>query len=96
MAIILPHGININEIRVLQEFKRLNAETLTLAQIKAIKHPAGSGGDVPAQGLVGKGYLEAADGQESFTLTQKGKDFLAIQAVPETESPASDDDTPVE
>ena len=95
MAIILPHGLTPLEIRVLQEYRRLTSETLTLAQITAIKHPTG-GGEAPALALVGKGYLEPADGQESFTLTPKAKDFLAIEAVPEGESPVSEDDTPVE
>ena len=34
------------EIRVLQEFRRLSAETMGVATITAIKHPIG-GGDVP-------------------------------------------------
>ena len=79
MPIILPHGLNSQEIRVLQEFRRLNAETLPLATLTAIKHPAG-GGEAPAATLVGKGFLTAD--AESFTITQKGKDFLAIDAKP--------------
>jgi hypothetical protein len=76
--IILPNGLTSAEIRILQEFRRLNAETLTADQIKAIKHPSG-GGDAPA-GLVEKGFLTAtADG---FAITQPGKDFLAIEATP--------------
>ena len=31
------------EIRVLQEFRRLQTQSLTLAAIKALKHPAGGG-----------------------------------------------------
>lgn len=95
MPIVLPFDLSIQEMRVLQEFKRLNAESLPLATIKAIKHPAG-GGEAPAVGLLGKGYVTADGGGETFTLSQKGKDFLAIQAVPEGESPVSEDDTPVE
>jgi hypothetical protein len=77
--IILQNGFTSQEIRVLQEFRRLNAETLTADQIKAIKHPAG-GGEAPAAALVEKGYLTAnADG---FTVTQTGKDFLAVDAKP--------------
>jgi hypothetical protein len=79
MAIILPHGLTPQEIRVLQEFRRLNGETLTVEQIKAIKHPAG-GGETPAAGLVGKGFLTGNG--EGFTLTQQAKDFLAIDARP--------------
>lgn len=94
MAIVLPYDLTIQEMRILQEFKRLNAESLALAAIKAIKHPTG-GGDAPLMGLVGKGYVTSGS-DETFQLTQKAKDFLAIQAAPEGESPVSEDDTPVE
>ena len=77
--IILPHDLTTQEIRVLQEFRRLNLETMTPEQIKAIKHPAG-GGEQPAAALVGKGYLTADAG--GFTQTGKAKAFLAIDAKP--------------
>jgi hypothetical protein len=81
MAIILPHGLTAPEIRVLQEFRRLTVESLPLATIKAIKHPAG-GGEAPAVGLAAKGYLQADATGESFTLTGKAKDLLAIEPKP--------------
>ena len=79
MAIILPNGLTTQEIRVLQEFRRLNNDTLTAEQVKAIKHPTG-GGEAPAVSLVAKGLLtgDAA----GFTVTPAGKDFLAIDAKP--------------
>lgn len=77
--IILPLDLTSQEIRVLQEFRRLNAETMTTEQIKAIKHPAG-GGEQPAVALVGKGYLTADVG--GFTQTEKARAFLAIDAKP--------------
>ncbi|MDQ3279859.1 MAG: hypothetical protein M3Q69_00435 [Acidobacteriota bacterium] len=80
MAIILPNGLTTQEIRVLQEFRRLNGETLTLDQIKAIRHPGGAGGEAPAASLTGKGYLTGSDG--GFALTQQAKDFLSIDATP--------------
>jgi hypothetical protein len=83
MPINLPHGLTSEEIRVLQEFRRLNAETLPLDTIKAIKHPAGAVGEKPAASLAGKGYL-VADG-DGFTLTPAAKDFLAIDAKPMVE-----------
>ena len=84
MAIILPNGLTPQEIRVLQEFRRLNADSLTLEQIKAIKHPAG-GGEAPAVSLVDKGWLETNGNRETFAVTQKAKDFLAIDAKPMVE-----------
>jgi len=81
MAIILPNGLTTQEIRVLQEFRRLNADSLTLEQIKAIKHPAG-GGEAPAVSLVDKGWLETTGSRESFATTQKAKDFLALDPKP--------------
>lgn len=80
MAIILPNGLTSQEIRTLQEFRRLNSEALTVEQVKAIKHPAG-GGEAPAASLVGKGFLTAT-GDGGFAITEKGKDFLAIDAKP--------------
>lgn len=77
--IILPNDLTSQEIRVLQEYRRLNLETMTPDQIKAIKHPAG-GGEQPAVGLVGKGWLTADS--EGYTLTEKARTFLAIDARP--------------
>jgi hypothetical protein len=82
MPIIMPNGLTTQEIRVLQEYRLRNTETLSVDAIKTIKHPAG-GGEAPALSLAGKGYVEAADG--GFRVTQKGKDFLAIDARPMVE-----------
>ena len=73
------------EMRVLQEFRRVAADTLAIAAIKSIKHPAG-GGEAPAFSLVEKGFLTADAGRENFTLTDKARSFLAIDAKPEVES----------
>ena len=81
MPIILPNGLTTPEIRLLQEFRRLNADTFTVDQVKAVKHPAG-GGEAPAVSLVAKGFLTPAADNGGFTLTQKAKDFLAIEAKP--------------
>lgn len=97
MPIILPHGLTTTEIRVLQEFRRLNAESLPLDTIKAIKHPSG-GGEAPAASLAEKGFLETNGSRESFALTQKGREFLAIEAKPLVEetsqAAASADENP--
>ena len=93
MPIILPHGLTTAEIRVLQEFRRLTTDSLPLETIKAIKHPTGALGEAPAASLVGKGFLSGEG--ETFTVTQKAKDFLAIDPVPQfegaTESASSED-----
>jgi hypothetical protein len=93
--IILPNDLTTQEIRVLQEFRRLNLETMTPEQIKAIKHPAG-GGEQPAAALVGKGYLTADAG--GFTQTGKAKAFLAIDVKPmfEDSTAASSGDVELE
>lgn len=72
------------EIRVLQEFRRVASETMPLAAINAIKHPAG-GGETPALSLVDKGFLSADAARENFTLTPKAKEFLAYDPKPEFE-----------
>jgi hypothetical protein len=89
MAIILPYGLTAQEFRVLQEFRRLSAESLPVATIKAIKHPAG-GGETPAVSLAGKGYLVADAGAEAFTLTQSAKELLAIDPKPMFEEGGTD------
>jgi hypothetical protein len=85
---MLIKGMTAQEIRVLQEFRRLTVDSLPLTAIKAIKHPAG-GGEAPAISLVGKGYLTAAD--EVFTLTPKAREFLAYDPKPEFEGAAADE-----
>jgi len=88
--IILPLDLTPAEIRVLQEFRRLTTDTLPLETIKSIKHPAGSPGETPAASLVGKGFLSGEG--DSFTVTPKAKDFLAIDPKPlveETSGPAA-------
>lgn len=84
MAIILSHPMTPQEMRVLQEYRRVAKETLPLASIEAIKHPAG-GGKSPALSLVAKGYLAADATGENFTLTEKARQFLAIESKPTAE-----------
>ena len=90
MAIIMSHPMTTQEMRVLQEYRRISAETMPLAAIQAIKHPVG-GGEAPAVSLVAKGYLTADGGGQNFALTQKAKDFLAIDVKPEVESGGGDE-----
>ncbi|HKB80782.1 MAG TPA: hypothetical protein VKH35_13800 [Thermoanaerobaculia bacterium] len=81
---MLIRGLETDEIRVLQEFRRVTADALSLAAINAIKHPAG-GGEAPARSLVTKGYLTADPAGEIFKLTPKAKEFLASEPKPEFE-----------
>ncbi|PYQ50885.1 MAG: hypothetical protein DMF59_09600 [Acidobacteria bacterium] len=85
---MLIKGMTEQEIRVLQEFRRLTTETMPLTTIKTIKHPFG-GGEAPAFSLVQKGYLSADDARQNFTLTQKARDFLAYDLKPEFEEPSA-------
>ena len=78
--IILPLDLTPAEIRVLQEFRRLTTDTLPLETIKALKHPTGALGEAPAASLVGKGFLTGEG--DTFTVTPKAKEFLAIDAKP--------------
>ncbi len=83
--IILSQPMTPAEIRVLQEFRRISAESLSVDAIKTIKHPAGGGGAGPATALVAKGYLAADASGQTFTLTDKAKEFLALEVKPEFE-----------
>ena len=88
IAAMLIKGMTEQEIRVLQEFRRIQSDSMTVAAIKAIKHPA-SGGDGPAFSLAAKGYLTIADGGQAFSLTEKAKEFLAHDPKPEFEESGS-------
>ncbi len=81
---MLINGMTAQEIRVLQEYRRLATETLGVAAIKAIKHPSG-GGEGPAFSLVTKGLLSVDDARQNFTLTGKAKEFLSYDPKPEYE-----------
>jgi len=85
--IILPLDLTPAEIRVLQEFRRLTTDTLPLETIKALKHPTGALGEAPAASLVGKGFLTGEG--DTFTVTPKAREFLAIDAKPLFEETSS-------
>ena len=89
MAIILSHPLTPQEIRILQEFRRISVESAPMSALKAVKHPVG-GGEAPVRGLVEKGYLTADTGGETFTLTEKAREFLAIDYKPAEEGGAAD------
>jgi len=84
MCGMLIKGMTEQEIRVLQEYRRVGTESLTIAAITAIKHPAG-GGESPALSLVEKGFLSTDAARENFALTEKGKEFLSYDPKPEFE-----------
>jgi hypothetical protein len=94
LAIILPFPLTAAEMRVLQEYRRIASDTMPISAIKVLKHPTG-GGEAPAFSLVDKGYLTADADRQNFTLTEKAKSFLAIDAKPDTEAP-SDAEEPAE
>ena len=95
MAIIMSQPLTTQEMRVLQEYRRINSQTMSIDAIKAIKHPFG-GGEAPAVSLVDKGFLTADATAQSFELTEKAKDFLAIDVKPEFEGTSSDEAEAVE
>ena len=94
MRAMLIRGMTEQEIRVLQEFRRLAVESLGVAAIKAIKHPAG-GGEAPAFSLVDKGMLTVDAARENFALTDKAKEFLSYDPKPEFEESSSAAEEPV-
>ena len=91
MAIILSHPMTSQEIRVLQEYRRISAESIPLADLNAVKHPVG-GGEAPVLSLVEKGYLVTDQGGEKFALTDKAKEFLALDVKPAPEEGAGGGD----
>ena len=89
MPIVLSHPLSVPEIRILQEFRRLSTDMLSLDAIRKIKHPAARG-EAPAFSLADKGYLIVDAPSENFTLTDKAKAFLAIDCKPAGEGAAAD------
>jgi len=81
---MLIKGMTEQEIRVLQEFRRVATDTLGVVAIRAIRHPAG-GGEAPAMSLVGKGFLIVDATGESYALTPQARDFLSYDPKPEFE-----------
>lgn len=83
MGIELPHGLRADEIRILQEFRRVGRGELSRAEIDAIRHPAG-GGEEALKALITKGFIEGAGG-EAYRLLGKGEELLRIDSVPLSE-----------
>lgn len=77
----LPNGLTPQELRVLQEYRRVEKDELTDEEIGGIKHPHG-GGLEPAHTLTSKGYLKAGAEGAGFALTDKAKALLAVNPVP--------------
>jgi hypothetical protein len=94
VAIILPYDMSVEEMRVLQEFRRINAQTLTAEHVATIRHPAAAPGEVHGEALVRRGYLTRSD--EGYTLTPAGQQFLAIDAKPAELPPKAPAAAPVE
>jgi len=95
MCSMLIKGMTEQEIRVLQEYRRVGTESLTIAAITAIKHPAG-GGESPALSLVEKGFLTTDAARENFALTPKAKEFLSYDPKPEFEEGGASEEVPAE
>jgi hypothetical protein len=92
---MLIKGMTEQEIRVLQEYRRVGTESLTIAAIVAIKHPTG-GGEGPALSLVEKGFLSTDAARENFALTSKAKEFLSYDPKPEFEEGGPAEAVPAE
>src|ERR1019366_5492433 len=93
MCSMLIKGMTEQEIRVLQEYRRVGTESLTIAAIPGIKHPAG-GGERPACLPVEKGFRTTDAARENFALTPKAKEFLSYDPKPEFEEGGASEDVP--
>lgn len=77
----LPEGLTPAEIRVLQEYRRIGKQEITVDELKAVRHPVG-GGESPAALLAGKGYLKAAPDGSAYSLTELATEFLSFDPKP--------------
>ena len=78
----IPDGMSPPEIRILQEFRRLEAEDMALATIREIKHPVAVD-DAAVLELEKRGMVASSEDGSSFRLTESGETFLARPAEPE-------------
>ena len=80
MAVKLPDGLAADQIRILQEFRRRKVRALTMDEIAAIRHPAGSGPEA-VEALIAKGYARrGADG--AIEVEPKGEELAGIEYLP--------------
>lgn len=84
MGVKLPDGLKADQIRILQEFRRLAKRELTGTELDGVRHPGGGGGEPALLSLVEKGYLtHEAEGR--FALTPKSDEILAVDYTPYSE-----------
>ena len=76
----LPDGLRPDQIRILQEFRRLKRREMSRPEIRAIKHPVGGGEDA-LDGLVARHYLTKTD-QDTYLLAEEGDRLLKIDFLP--------------
>ncbi len=63
MGVKLPDGLAADQIRILQEFRRRKAGSLTGDEVAAIRHPVG-GGPAALEALLARGYVRrGSDGR---------------------------------
>lgn len=79
----LPNGFRPEELRILQEYRRLGKKSMTREQIDAIRHPASAEGAV--EGLLEKGFLVPSGAEGEYELTASADELLAVEPVPEWE-----------
>lgn len=80
MSVKLPGGLRADELRILQEFRRLGRREMARTDIQAIRHPAG-GGPEAIEGLLTKGYLSKTQ-EDVFVLDAKADELFAFQPMP--------------
>ena len=80
---MLIKGMTEQEIRVLQEFRRVAVETLTSPRSRrsSIRPAAARSGDITDR----QGLLTTDAARENFALTPKAKEFLSYEPKPEFE-----------
>jgi len=79
----LPNGFRPEELRILQEYRRLARKSMTREEIDLIRHPASAEGAI--EGLLEKGYLVPSGGEGEYLLTPASEELLAVEPVPEWE-----------
>jgi hypothetical protein len=80
MAVKLPEGLTADQLRILQEFRRKNSQTLTMDEIAAIRHPVGGGPDA-LESLIARGYARRGD-DGRIEIAPKGEALTGVDHLP--------------
>jgi len=80
----MPIGLTAPEIRILQEFRRLETKEMALDAVRQIKHPT-KAPDEALDRLLDAGFLNVSEDKSTYRLTETAESLLARPCEPEVD-----------